>query len=64
MSLYSTTIISINCNELLQSNQIKKLILTNKETNELAKIFTQLKPADSGWEIDARVAGLIYKNSG
>ena len=63
MSLYSTTIISINCNELLKSSQIKKLNLTDKEANELVKIFSQLDPADSGWNIDARVSGFIYDSS-
>ena len=63
MSLYSTTIKSINCNDLLKSSQIKKLNLTDKKANELVKIFSQLDPADSGWKIDARVSGFIYDDS-
>ena len=63
INLYTTTIISINCDEVVKSNGVKKLIFSKEEEAELIKIFSKLKPADSDWNIDARVFGFIFENS-
>ena len=63
ISMYITPITRINCDKLKSSSHLKQLDLTIKEQNNLIDIFTRLKLAGNGWEVDARVFGSIEKDS-
>lgn len=60
IDIYTTTVRSVTCENLMQSTHKKKLLLSNIENMELSKIFSNLKPAESGWNIDARIYGIVY----
>lgn len=61
--LNTTTVVALSCNDLANSSQIKNLILSDDNNERLAKIFSKLKPAESDWNVDARISGFIYNNS-
>lgn len=63
INLYITTVKALSCKELEQSSNKKKHILSKVEVSKLLVLFSQLKPADSEWNVDARVSGFVFDGS-
>ena len=63
MNFYTTTIKSISCDDLGQSQQTKVRVLSELETRKIFDLISRLKPADSDWTINARIDGFLYKSS-
>ncbi|MDG4655282.1 hypothetical protein, partial [Chryseobacterium arthrosphaerae] len=63
INLYITTVKAIDCESLRKSEHKKKLSLNDVENKKLLRIFSDLKSAESDWNIDARLYGFIYNNS-
>lgn len=63
IDIYITTVRSITCENLKKSTHKKKLLLSNTENKELSKMFSDLKPAESDWNIDARLYGIVYNGA-
>lgn len=60
IDIYTTTIRSITCENLRKSTHKNQLSLSSMESKKLSKMFSDLKPAESDWNIDARLYGIIY----
>jgi hypothetical protein len=63
MNLYTTTVISISCHDLTNSTQTELRVLSEIENKQVFALISRLKPADSDWNIDARINGFLYNNS-
>lgn len=63
IDIYTTTARSISCENLKKAKYKKKVLLSTPENHKLLKLITTLKPADSDWNIDARLYGFVYDGS-
>lgn len=63
ISMYISPTIRISCDNLKSSSHLKHLDMTVEEQNNLIDAFSQLKLAEDGWGVDARVFGSIEKDS-
>lgn len=63
INLYTTTIIAVKCEDLKKSTHLKNLTLDSDETENLLKLFKNLKPASSNYKVDARLFGVAKNGS-
>lgn len=63
ISLYTTTITLVKCENLKKSSTTKSIVLSDEENDELVNIFSHLKPLKKNLGIDARVYGSVYDGS-
>lgn len=63
INLYTTTITSVKCENLRKASNVKSIILSDEENDNLLSSFSKLKPASKDLSIDARVYGSIYDGS-
>lgn len=63
ISLYTSTITLLKCENLKKSSNTKSIVLSDEENNELVNIFYHLKPIKENLGIDARVYGSVYDGS-
>lgn len=53
----------LKCENLKKSSQLKYLALSDNENDEILNIFSHLKQLKKDLDIDARVSGIVYKES-
>jgi hypothetical protein len=60
IGLYTTTITSLNCENLKKATHKKNLNLSGQQNEELLKMFSELKPVTKDVNIDVRLYGFIF----
>lgn len=63
IGLYTATVTSVSCENLKKATHKTDLILSEKENNELLKLFSQLKPIGNDVNINARLYGEVINEN-
>ncbi len=63
INLYTTTITLVQCENLKKSPSTRKIVLTDRENDILADLFSHLQPVQRNPDIDARMYGFVYRRT-